>query len=110
LGISQSENSYVKPSDSTPIWSFMLRNTEPEPEQVNYLTWNIFIIILLVICNFKKPEKDRSRSHLPDNHPKEKTKRRYLSQTVSETDSSQKYNVSSWQIARNRYELYKSIW
>lgn len=83
LGISQSENSYVKPSDSTPIWSFMLRNTEPEPEQ--------------------KSEKDRSRSHLLDNHPKEKTKRRYLSQTViSETDSSQKYNVSSWQIARNR--------
>lgn len=35
LGISQSENSYVKPSDSTPIWSFMLRNTEPEPEQVS---------------------------------------------------------------------------
>lgn len=36
LGISQSENSYVKPSDSTPIWSFMLRHTEPEPEIVNF--------------------------------------------------------------------------
>uniref|UniRef100_A0A2S2Q8B7 Transmembrane protein n=1 Tax=Sipha flava TaxID=143950 RepID=A0A2S2Q8B7_9HEMI len=82
LGITQSENSYVKPSDSTPIWSFMLRNTDPEPEQ--------------------KLEKDRSRSHILDNHPKEKTKRRYLSQTVQETDSSQKYNISSWQVARNR--------
>lgn len=44
LGISQSENSYVKPSDSTPIWSFMLRNTEPEPEQVK-------IIIPIIIGN-----------------------------------------------------------
>lgn len=53
----------------------------------------------------KKHEKDRSRSNLPDNHPKEKTKRRYLSQVVPEIDSSQKYNnVSTWQqIARNRY-------
>lgn len=42
LGISQSENSYVKPSDSTPIWSFMLRNTEPEPEQVNYFGFLLF--------------------------------------------------------------------
>lgn len=42
LGISQSENSYVKPSDSTPIWSFMLRNTEPEPEQV------IFFLLILI--------------------------------------------------------------
>lgn len=89
-----------------PIWSFMLRNTEPEPEseQVNYLEL-LIILILFVIFNFKKPEKEQSRSHLPDNHPKEKTKRRYLNQTVPEADSSQKYNVSSWQIARNRFVL-----
>lgn len=42
LGITQCENSYVKPSDSTPIWSFMLRNTDPEPEQVNFFLLSFF--------------------------------------------------------------------
>lgn len=53
LGISQSENSYVKPSDSTPIWSFMLRSTDPEPEQVStFLCDSISTYILLLIFYF----------------------------------------------------------
>lgn len=55
------------------------------------------------IFYFQKLEKDRSKSHLLDNQPKEKTKRRYLSQAMPETDSSQKVNISSWQTTRNRY-------
>ncbi|XP_050520988.1 transmembrane protein 131 [Daktulosphaira vitifoliae] len=84
LGISQSENSYVKPSDTTPIWSFMLRSSEPEQEQ--------------------KIEKDRSRSHLLDNQHKEKTKKRYVNQVLIENENSNQKisNTSSWQITRNR--------
>jgi len=68
-------------------------------EQVNYLEPSIISLIL------RKPKKNVVYIIYRTIIPKKKRKTRYLSQTPPGADSSKKYHVSSWRIARNGFIL-----